>query len=43
VVKKPDEPFFEEPTTPVVPPKRVVPLKGGLGHASGGDQFGLKW
>jgi small subunit ribosomal protein S1 len=43
VVKKPDEPFFEEPTTPVVPPKRAVPLKGGLGHASGGDQFGLKW
>jgi small subunit ribosomal protein S1 len=43
VVKKPDEPFFEEPTTPVVPPKRVVPLKGGRGSSSGGDRFGLKW
>jgi small subunit ribosomal protein S1 len=43
VVKKVDEPFFEEPTTPVVPPKRVVPLKGGRGSPSGGDRFGLKW
>jgi small subunit ribosomal protein S1 len=37
------EPEVEEPEAP--PPRRTsnVPLKGGIGRSSGGDQFGLKW
>lgn len=34
----------EEEATPVVPKKkRNQPLKGGIGRASGGENFGLKW
>jgi predicted RNA-binding protein with RPS1 domain len=34
----------EEPEAPPEPPKkRKVPLKGGIGGPSTGDQFGLKW
>jgi small subunit ribosomal protein S1 len=34
----------EEPEAPPPPAsKRKTPLKGGLGPASGGDRFGLKW
>jgi small subunit ribosomal protein S1 len=25
------------------PPKRAVPLKGGLGRGKGGEEFGLRW
>ncbi|MEX2560427.1 MAG: S1 RNA-binding domain-containing protein, partial [Pirellulales bacterium] len=39
--KKP-EPEVEEPAAASPQPKRQVPLKGGTGRASGGDQFGLK-
>jgi len=31
------------PAEPVKPKKPVGPLKGGLGRATGGEQFGLKW
>jgi small subunit ribosomal protein S1 len=38
------EPEPEEPETPPPPqPKRKTPLKGGLGQASGGKDFGLRW
>jgi len=40
-VKK-DEPEVEERALPP-PTKRKTPLKGGLGRATGGDGFGLKW
>ncbi len=33
----------EEPRPDPVLPKHRGPLKGGVGKASGGDQFGLKW
>jgi ribosomal protein S1 len=33
----------EPDAPPVVPKKRKVPLKGGIGGPSSGDQFGLKW
>jgi small subunit ribosomal protein S1 len=34
----------EEPEAPPPPsPKRTTPLKGGLGKASGGKEFGLRW
>jgi small subunit ribosomal protein S1 len=32
----------EEPA-PRKPPKRTVPLKGGLGRGKGGAEFGLRW
>lgn len=40
------EPAEEEDadeTPPPPPPQRREPLKGGLSHRSGGDQFGLNW
>jgi small subunit ribosomal protein S1 len=40
-VKK-EEPEVEERALPP-PTKRKTPLKGGLGRATGGDGFGLKW
>jgi small subunit ribosomal protein S1 len=33
----------EEPPRPLAVPKRPGPLKGGVGKASGGEQFGLNW
>lgn len=34
----------DEPASPPEPPKkRKVPLKGGIGGPSSGEQFGLKW
>jgi small subunit ribosomal protein S1 len=33
----------EESPPPKQPVKRAVPLKGGLGRSSAGDQFGLRW
>lgn len=34
----------EEPEDAAPPPKkRTMPLKGGLGKSTGGEQFGLKW
>jgi small subunit ribosomal protein S1 len=33
----------EQPTIARTPVKRAVPLRGGTGGASGGEQFGLKW
>ncbi|HAC90643.1 MAG TPA: hypothetical protein DCF63_08410 [Planctomycetaceae bacterium] len=33
----------EQPTIARLPAKRAVPLRGGTGGASGGQQFGLKW
>jgi small subunit ribosomal protein S1 len=42
--KKDEQAAADEPAAPVTPKKqRSEPLKGGLGHASGGDRFGLKW
>ncbi len=40
--KKDDEPPEEEVPPPVLPQSKV-PLKGGIGHGGGGEQFGLKW
>ncbi len=31
------------PPEPAKTSKRSKPLKGGIGHASGGERFGLKW
>jgi predicted RNA-binding protein with RPS1 domain len=43
-VGKDKEPEPAEPEPPLkVPAKRKVPLKGGIGQASGGEKFGLKW
>jgi small subunit ribosomal protein S1 len=39
---EPDVPEPEESPAPP-PKKRTVPLKGGIGGGTGGDQFGLKW
>lgn len=33
----------DEPPRALAVPKRSGPLKGGMGKASGGDQFGLNW
>jgi hypothetical protein len=33
----------EEQAAPRKPPKRNVPLKGGLGRGKGGAEFGLRW
>jgi small subunit ribosomal protein S1 len=33
----------EEEPAPRKPPKRAVPLKGGLGRGKGGAEFGLRW
>ncbi len=41
--KKEEEVVADEPPRPLVVPKRSGPLKGGIGKASGGEQFGLKW
>jgi small subunit ribosomal protein S1 len=42
--KKDEQAAADEPAAPVAPKKqRSEPLKGGLGNASGGDRFGLKW
>jgi small subunit ribosomal protein S1 len=40
--KTESEPEEEEAPPPPVR-KSNVPLKGGIGRSSGGDQFGLKW
>ena len=37
------EPAEAAPAPRAVRAKPVAPLKGGLGRATGGDQFGLKW
>ena len=43
-IKKEEPELPPEPATPP-PPVRVskVPLKGGIGRKTGGEQFGLKW
>ncbi|MEX2139239.1 MAG: S1 RNA-binding domain-containing protein [Pirellulales bacterium] len=33
----------EEESQRKQPPKRAVPLKGGLGRGNGGEEFGLRW
>jgi small subunit ribosomal protein S1 len=33
----------EEAASPKSPPRRALPLKGGLGRSDAGDQFGLRW
>jgi small subunit ribosomal protein S1 len=40
---KKTEPEPEPEPEPLPQPKRKTPLKGGLGRASDGGQFGLKW
>ena len=41
--KKTDEPAEAAPPPTVVRKQPTGPLKGGVGRASGGEQFGLKW
>lgn len=40
--KKEEEPLEDDTPPPPLKPSKV-PLKGGIGRGSGGDQFGLKW
>lgn len=41
--QQPEEDEAQQPPVTRTPVKRVVPLRGGTGGASGGEQFGLKW
>jgi small subunit ribosomal protein S1 len=39
----PESEAEDEATARKAPPKRAVPLKGGLGRGQGGEEFGLRW
>jgi small subunit ribosomal protein S1 len=40
---EPEAESEEEQPAARKPPKRAVPLKGGLGRGKGGAEFGLRW